>query len=222
MSVMTRARPALRTPWSVRLLLLASLIAVGVLVPPYLLGGATLVTRSGVFHVLLVVHVVTAGVAILLGGAQLVPRIRARRHVHRWLGRVFLGLGSVAFVVTGLPLALTAESAFARVGLTVPVLLWPVLAVTGWRAIRRRDVAAHRAWMTRLYALTFFAVTARMVVPLLLLLQLPWILTTYDGDVGRVVDRTVPVGQWLGWIIDLAVAEGALRRRRSPVREVLP
>jgi uncharacterized membrane protein YozB (DUF420 family) len=223
----TDQRTVLRTPWGVRLLLLASVVAVAVLVPPYLLGGSTLVTRDGIFQVLLVAHVVAAGTAILLGGLQLVPRIRAHRQVHRWVGRSFLGLGTVAFVVTGLPLALTAGTTFARVGLTVPVLLWPVCAVVGWRAIRRRDVAGHRAWMTRLYAVTFFAITARMVVPLLLLAQLPWILTTYDGDVDRVIGRTVPVGQWLGWMIDLAVAEWLLRRLGRPGRsarapEVVP
>lgn len=215
MTLLTEPRAALRTPWGVRLLLLASAVAVAALVPPYLLGGSTLVTRTGLFHTVLVTHVVTAGTAILLGGLQLVPRIRARREMHRWTGRAFLGLGTAAFVGTGLPLALTAETPFARVGLTVPVLLWPVLAVAGWRAIRRRDVAAHRAWMSRLYAVTFFAITARLVVPLLLLAQLPWIITTYDGNVARVVERTVPVGQWLGWIIDLAVAEWLLRRRGS-------
>lgn len=125
----------------------------------------------------------------------------------------FLALGTVAFVVTGLPLALSAETLFQQVGLVIPVLLWPLFAVAGWRAIRRRDVTAHRAWMTRLYAVTFFAVAARMIVPLLLLVQLPWILTVYGGDVERVVERSVPVGQWLGWIVDLAIAEWLIRRR---------
>lgn len=212
MSTTTEARFALRTPWGVRLLLLASATAVAVLVPPYLVGGAPLVERTGVPEMVLLVHVFTAGAAILLGGLQLVPRIRARRIAHRWIGRSFLGLGAVAFVVTGLPLALTAETLFARVGLTVPVLLWPVFAVAGWRAVRRRDIATHRAWMIRVYAVTFFAVSARLVVPLLLLVQLPWILTTYDGDVDRVIGHTIPVGQWLGWIIDLAVAEWLVRR----------
>src|SRR5206468_1879404 len=39
------------------------------------------------------------------------------------------------------------------------------------RAARRHDFTAHRDWMMRNYALTFLAVTSRVVVPLLLLVQ---------------------------------------------------
>jgi uncharacterized membrane protein YozB (DUF420 family) len=203
-----------RTPALVRFLGLAAVVAVVALVPPYLIPGReTLVEREGpVLDALLTTHVTTAGAAILVGTLQLVPRIRARRTVHRRLGRAFLGLGVVAFVVTGLPLALTAESTVARYGLLVPVLLWPVFAVAGWRAIRRRDIATHRRWMIRLYAVTFFAITARMVVPLLMLLQLPMLSAWYGGEVEQMVEATIPIGQWVGWIVNLTIAEWVLRR----------
>jgi uncharacterized membrane protein len=206
-----------RTPWPVRLLGLAAVVAVVALVPPYLIPGReTLVAREGaVLDALLVTHVTTAGAAILVGTLQLVPRIRARRTVHRRIGRAFLLLGVVGFVVTGLPLALTTDSTVARYGLLVPVLLWPVFAVAGWRAVRRGDVTTHRRWMIRLYAVSFFAITARMVVPLLMLLQLPVLSAWYDGEVEQMVEATVPLGQWIGWIVDLAVAEWVIRRSRA-------
>lgn len=202
-----------RTPWSVRGLALAAVVATAVLVPPYLVpGGETLVSRDdALLRLLLVMHVAGAGAAICLGTLQLVPRIRRRRRVHRAVGRVFLLLGSVAFVVTGLPLALTTANDVARYGLLVPVLLWPVFAVAGFAAIRRRDVTGHRRWMIRLYAVSFFAITARMVVPVLMLLQLPVLGSRYGGDVEVMVEATVPIGQWLGWIVNLTIAERVIR-----------
>lgn len=206
------------TPWLVRGIGVSAVVATAVLVPPYLLPGReTLVTREGWLEVLLVAHVTTAGAAILLGTLQLVPRVRRHRPVHRVLGRLFLLLGSVAFLGTALPLALTAESDVARAGLLVPTLLWPVFAVAGFRAIRGHDVAAHRAWMLRLFAVSFFAITARLVVPLLMLAQLPVLGSRYGGDVEAMVEATVPIGQWLGWIVNLTIAELVIRRTRTPV-----
>ena len=46
--------------------------------------------------------------------------------------------------------------------------------VSPYRAARRRDFVGHRAWMMRNYALTFLAVTSRILVPLLLLVQIPF------------------------------------------------
>jgi uncharacterized membrane protein YozB (DUF420 family) len=207
-----------RTPRSVRLLVGASIVAFLGLSLPYLVLGRRVLrialADEWLWPVLLV-HVGTAGVAIVLGSLQLVPRIRRNRRVHLRIGRTFLALGVVAFFLTALPLALTTASDFGRVGLIIPTLLWPVLATAGFRAIRRRDVASHRAWMTRLFALSFFAITARMIVPLLLLAQLPLLLGRYDGEIDRALAIAIPLGQWLGWIVDLAIAEWLIRRSKQ-------
>ena len=132
---------------------------------------------------------------MLLGGLQLVPRIRANRRRHRLIGRTFLGFGTVAFVCTAIPLAITTpDGNLTRFGVLIPALLWPVLAVIGWRAIRTGDVVRHREWMVRLYAVTFFALTARMVTPLLLLAQAPVMQSRYDGDVQAAVSASIRAG----------------------------
>ena len=119
-------------------------------------------------------------------------------------------------MLTGIPLALsTPDGNITRFGVLIPALAWPVVAVTAWRAIRRRDVVRHREWMIRLYAITFFAITARMVTPLLLLVQVPVMSSQYDGDVQAAVNASIPYGQWLGWIVNLAVAEWIIRRTRN-------
>jgi hypothetical protein len=68
--------------------------------------------------------------------------------------------------------------------------------------------------MIRTYALTFFAITTRMLVPLLLAVQLPFQDDRSPGAVRELVAATIPYGQWLGWMVDLAVAEYVVRRLR--------
>jgi hypothetical protein len=74
-----------------------------------------------------------------------VPRIRADRRRHRIIGRTVLGLGTVAFVFTGIPLAITTpDGNLTRLGVLAPAVLWPAVAVTAYRAIRAGDVERHR------------------------------------------------------------------------------
>jgi uncharacterized membrane protein YozB (DUF420 family) len=208
-----------RTPKLVIAILVVGILATPVLAFPYVLLDRTasrIDVTTDLAWVLLVVHVPSAAAAMILGALQLVPRIRAHRRRHRIIGRTFLGLGTVAFVLTAVPLAITTpDGNVTRFGVLVPALLWPVLAVLGWRAIRGGDVVRHREWMVRLYAVTFFAITTRMLVPVLLLLQLPVMQAWHDGDPQAAVTATIPYGQWLGWILDLVIAQLVIRRWRS-------
>lgn len=209
----------LRTPRLVVAILVIAVVATPVLAFPYVLldrEASRIDVQTDAAWVLLVIHVPVAAAAMILGALQLVPRIRANRRRHRIIGRTFLGLGTVAFVLTGIPLAITTpDGDLTRFGVLVPAVLWPCVAVTAYRAIRAGDVVRHREWMIRLYALTFFAITARMVTPLLLLAQVPVLQSRYGGDVQAAVSATIPYGQWLGWILDLALAEWIIRRTRS-------
>jgi uncharacterized membrane protein len=209
----------LRTPRLVIAILVIAVAATPVLAFPYVLldrGASRIDVQTDAAWVLLVIHVPCAAAAMILGALQFVPRIRANRRRHRIIGRTVLGLGTVAFAFTGIPLAITTpDGNLTRFGVLVPAVLWPAVAVTAYRAIRGGDVDPHREWMTRLYALTFFAITARMVTPLLLLAQVPIMQSRYDGDVQAAVSASIPYGQWLGWIVNLALAEWIIRRRRQ-------
>ena len=83
-------------------------------------------------------------------------------------------------------------------------MLWVTFALLGLRAILRRDVAAHRRWMLRTFAMTYAAVTLRLwllaLIPLL-------------GDF-RSAYLLVP---FLCWVPNLVVVE-LLLRRRTPAR----
>jgi hypothetical protein len=69
--------------------------------------------------------------------------------------------------------------------------------------------------MMRNYALTFLAVTSRILVPLMLVAQIPFTPGGRDAIRALAPDMT-PIGQTLGWIINLIIVEIVIRR--APTR----
>jgi uncharacterized membrane protein len=151
----------------------------------------------------LVVHVVAATVYALFGAFQFSARLRRRRPGwHRSAGRVLVGAG---LAVAGSGLWMTVFYGGAPGG----VLLWAARLVVasamaasivlGFAAIRRRDIAAHRAWMVRAYALGVGAGTQ-----------------AFTQGIGEALagtgDLSTAVSMSAGWVINLAVAEWAIRR----------
>lgn len=117
------------------------------------------------------------GVAMLVAGMlQFNPRLRRERpRVHRWTGRVFLGLALV-ISVTGLfmgfavPFSGWAESAFITE--VAVLMLW--FAAMAWTRARQRNFTRHREWMIRTFGLSFFIAIQRLYyVPLWLATGLP-------------------------------------------------
>lgn len=201
----------------------------GVIAAPYLgfdPAGSRVGLREGVpFHwPVLLTHILTGAVALLIGPAQFLPVVR-RRHprLHRMLGRAYLGIGVLPSGITGLAAATLSTSGIStQVSMFLASALW---LVTGWyayRAVRSRRFAAHREWMIRNYAITFLAVTARIWVPLLILVQLPVLGARYGGDVGAAAEAAIPVGQWMSWVVNLIVAEIIIHRTRAPAAAPAP
>ena len=192
-------------------------VAVGsAAIAPYLrldINGSRLTVTGELHYALLVGHIFTAMVALVLGPLQFVPAIRAHRRWHRRIGYVYV-LAVVAAGLLGIPVALLSERPLTKVGLLVPAVGWLVTAWLAVCAIRRGDVEAHRSWMARNYALTFLAVTARLLVPLILLAIVPFTGGTLASLAGS-VPSFISVGQVLGWVVNLAIAEIVVRRRRA-------
>jgi uncharacterized membrane protein len=151
----------------------------------------------------LVVHVVAAAVFAVVGAFQFPARVRRRHRAwHRRAGRVLVGAG-LAVAGSGLWMTLTYPDAPGG------ALLWTVRLVVGsatatciilgLTAIRRRDVAAHHAWMIRAYALAVAAGTQ-----------------AFTQGIGEGIFGTSALSTALsvtsGWVINLAVAEWIIRR----------
>ena len=150
----------------------------------------------------LMLHVSGAVVALSLGPWQFVRGLRSRwPGVHRAVGRVYV-LAVLATGVGGLLLAPTTHTG-PLAGLAFALLALGTLASTAMAfvAIRRRQIARHKVWMTRSYAFIFTGVSFRLWVFLLSVLGLSF-------------DTAYVVGAWIAWPINLAVAEVLLRRRR--------
>jgi uncharacterized membrane protein len=165
--------------------------------------------RFGGFPLALVLHILGSAVFVLVGVLQLVPRFR-RRHLvwHRRAGRVVALAG---LLVAASALWLTIGYA-PRVGsgevLRALRLVFGsamvVCIVLGVAAVRRHDIAGHRAWMVRAYAIGLAAGTQAFTEPLAVAL--------FGEDV--VVSD---LAKGAGWVVNLAVAEWVLRRQPSRV-----
>lgn len=211
----------MRTAWS--MFVVATVVGL-VLVYPYLglnIDSSRIDVDGTSRYLVLVVHIFTAAVALVLGPLQFMPRVRAHRRVHRTIGRVYLLAGVLPSAMAAIPVAAWSGHLVTQLGLTTAAVLWLVTGVLAYRAARRRDFAAHRDWMMRNYALTFLAVTSRVLVPLLLLVQVPFTAAT-AGSIGDKAPAMIPIGQTLGWVLNLIVAETIIRRLRTPGRETDP
>lgn len=213
-----------------RIILMAVLaLGVGVaIMAPYLglnPADSRIDLREGVpFHwPVLLTHILTGGVALLVGPVQFVPAVRRYPRIHRTLGRVYLAAGVLPSGVAGMAAATLSTSGIStQVSMFLASASW---LVTGWyayRAARSRRFGDHREWMIRNYAITFLAVTARIWVPLLILVQLPVLGSRYGGDLAAAAEASIPVGQWASWAVNLIVAEIIIHRTRAQATSVAP
>ena len=214
-----------RRPW-IAPLALATLVFLAFSVPRYLsldprqaaAYGDAPAWSLGWYYPLLVTHIFAGALVMLAVCLQVWPWLR-RNHpaVHRWNGRLYAGLGLAAVGIPSVPLAVLSTSGPATAVSTVLwSLLWIACTALGWRAARRRNFAAHRAWMVRSFALIFAIATDRV-----------WIVV-YAVTVGPLVDQAGSLGEdgavmvmaatasWFSWVVNLLIAEWWLQYRRPP------
>ncbi len=195
------------------LLFIVAIVFALILTYPYLgldIKDSRITVNGSLQYAVLVAHIFTATVALVLGPLQFVPKIRARRRIHRTIGRIYLFVGVLPSAIATVPVAMWSGHLLTQISLTIAAVLWLITGGLAYRAARRRDFAGHRAWMMRNYALTFLAVTSRVLTPLLLIVQIPF--GADPKTIGSMATAMIPIGQTLGWIIDLIVVEILLRR----------
>ena len=183
-------------------------IGYGVVRLAELAGGAEVTPQNARFFaapVPVVLHILSASVFCILGAFQFASAIRRRRPGwHRAAGRLLVPAGLVA-ALSGLWLT----QFYPPVDNDGPLLYgmrlvmgsaMAVFICLGLAAIRRLDIAQHRAWMMRGYAIGLGAGTQALT-------HVPYFL--FEGIQGE-LSRALAMGA--GWAINLAVAEWIIRR----------
>jgi uncharacterized membrane protein YozB (DUF420 family) len=212
-----RGRSAAGWPVPVALVALSAIpLVAGTLRLLQLAGGPEVIPADDRFTgwpAALVAHIVGAAVFALVGAFQFVPRCRRRHRTwHRRAGRVVVAAG---LVVAGSSLWLTTsyppEPGTGDLLYVLRLVFGSAMAaclVLGLNAIRHRDVAAHRAWMIRGYAIGLGAGTQPFT-------------EGFGGALFGTGEVRTDLAKAAGWLINLAVAEWAIRRparRRSARR----
>lgn len=158
--------------------------------------------RFGVY-----LHVFAAAVALLLGPFQFSNRLRSTRpHVHRWIGRVYLGVGVLIGGLSGLYISQFAYGGFvARLGFATLATCWLYTGLRAYLAIRRNATQVHRKWMVRNFSFTFAAVMLRLYLPLSMIAGIEFAVA-------------YPIIAWLAWVPNVVFAEWRYNGALQPAR----
>lgn len=175
-----------------------------------LVNGAPITPENARFLAVplpVIIHILAASTFCLLGALQFSGSFRVRRsNWHRLLGRI-VALCGVFVGVSGLwmtlyyPIDPQLQGSLlfgVRIAVGVAMVTAIVLAIN---AILHRNLASHRAWMIRSYALGQGAGTQALII-------LPWILT-----LGTPLGLTRDLLMTLAWLINIRVAEWLIRRQ---------
>lgn len=156
-------------------------------------------------YLLAALHIIPGTVFMLLGPLQFITTIRNRwPKIHRWSGWAFITAGLVTAIT-----AITVNLVFPLVGglfksLAVYIFsAYQIIALLiALQAILRRNIKSHRAWMIRSFAIGLSVSTMRLFfVPVYFLYGLP-------------NDFTIALGMWVGFVLNILVAEFILWRER--------
>ncbi len=150
-------------------------------------------------------HIFASALALLLGPLQFSTRLRLKRpDLHRWSGRIYLGVAVAIGGVAGLYMSQHAFGGLiAKFGFAGLAIAWLFTGARAFLAARNRDFASHRRWMIRNFALTFAAVTLRLYLPQVFIFGLPFA-TSYA------------IIAWLCWVPNLLVAEWLAKTTHTP------
>lgn len=155
------------------------------------------------------VHIVPGTVFLLGALFQLSARFRVRHlEGHRRLGRVLLAAGLLSGVLAVVVGVWFPYGGPAEAGAAVVFGVWFVVTLAlGRRAVRRRDVLAHRRWMVRAFAVALGTIRVWVGV-----FQLVGLLAIQD-DRGA---SWFGVSFWIAFVLHVAAAEVYVRARPRP------
>jgi hypothetical protein len=146
------------------------------------------------------IHVISGMLVILVGPFQFLKSFRNKYlNWHKLGGKIYAYSILLLAAPTGLIMAFYAEGGlWSTVAFSIMSILWFVTTLMAVIKIKQRKIEEHKMWMMRSYALSFAAVTLRLLVPLFSLFIL-------DNE-----DLITVSTAWLSWMLNLLVAEGMI------------
>ncbi len=167
-----------------------------------------LAVKVELLPVLFPVHMVTGGLALLL--VPLALALSGRRRWHRPVARI-AALDVLVAGLTAFPVALVMPvTPGAAAGFSAQAAVWLALLGCGVWHIRHRRVAAHRACMLLMLAVTSGAIFFRIYLAF-------WAIFAH----GRQFELFYACDAWVAWLLPLAITAFALKRsgpRRADTR----
>lgn len=146
-------------------------------------------------------HIVTGGIALLVGWTQFIKAWRQRMPgMHRNLGKLYVLMVCLSGVA-GVYLAFHASTGWvAGLGFGSLGVVWLYVTLQAFRSVLRRDFRKHERLMIYSYSACFAAVTLRFWLPLLL------------GVFRLDFSVAYPIVAWLCWVPNLLVARWIVSR----------
>ncbi|MEO7308975.1 MAG: DUF2306 domain-containing protein [Chitinophagaceae bacterium] len=175
---------------------------------PVQLDVAFLLTKESVeqataYQVVFFSHVFSSMFVLLTGFVQFSKYVQQKfPTLHRNVGKIYVLIVLLISGPSGFAMATVANGGWsAKLAFCLLALCWILFTYKAYASIRKGNIALHKAWMYRSYALTLSAVTLRFWKVIIVFAFEP-----RPMDVYRVI-------AWLGWVGNLLVAEWMIKKR---------
>ena len=156
----------------------------------------------------LYIHVGCAATALMLGPLQFVTSLRRRYPaVHRAAGRVYV-VGCLIGGVAAMPIALHSFGGpIAQSGFFTLAVSWLIVNSNAWQLAVAGHISEHKRWMVRSFALTFAAVSLRVMIGTFPALGMSF-MTAYRISAWAWMPNLLLVEAWMRYFPDSAMVVG--------------
>ena len=161
------------------------------------------VLKSRLWWSFLYTHIVTGGIAIVIGWIQFSKRMQTTYvKWHRTLGKIYVVMALLC-AISGFYIGFFATGGLIpATGFIAMALIYFYTTLQGFLAIKNKQITAHQNYMTYSYAACLAAVTLRIYIPLSFVLEIDYILA-------------YSIIAWVSWIPNLAIAWWVNKRREK-------
>lgn len=161
------------------------------------------VLRSKIWWFFLYTHIISGGIAILIGWIQFNKSLREKRVCwHRTVGKLYF-ISSLIAAISGFHLGFYATGGWiSAIGFITVSCIYFYTTLMGFIVIRKKQLVQHQNFMTYSYATCLAAVSLRVFVPLSSLITDNYTLS-------------YTIIAWFAWIPNLMIAYWVNKNRKD-------